>query len=691
MPPFKDEHVLVIAPGSQTCLAQLGLPESLTPAKLRIPTRMFPAEKEGEWEPYKINEKKKPAGGDGDIEMGGTGNDESNEPIYEEDPDSDEGAVYPLVEGRITNMPCFLALLSHVYNLLSPTLNVHTPILLVAQPAWTVQDQEALTSFFFERFKTPAFSIIDAACATLYSLGTLSTATIVDVGYQKVDVTAFVEYLPSLVGRTISLPNAGGDGLTETLLELLGPKGWTKDMCEQLKKSNFCEILPAGVPLPGSGENENCEQVSNPAAAASTGATASGPAVKITEVPARTEADIDDDIDMGEAKVVENDGVLDVASIVASDKAREILAQREKEKAEKAAQRKTARDLKEKEAADAAARPIRLPNSKREKVKFWYESKRLSVPEEVVETSKPGSIVGESAENKEVQPVVVDGAAPLVESAANDEGKSADPDPSAPVETMTERHDRIRATKREEKRKERENQVGNSSLIRKEVEVGTERFLAGSKVLGLIADAVHRTISSVDDISKRSELWDSIVIVGNGSKVRGFKDGLISTLSSKYLISPSSATIFTSELPSNLTTPIGTGTNTPQREFGPPPTSHGVGVNPLLLAATTASNPALNPNQSITSSFNHHQQSASLNMQGHHSHGQTPTSLKLVKFPEYFPEWKDQGFEEAVFLGAQVAAKLFFIVDQGMSGCFVSRSTYNDDGPTAIHQVGFCF
>lgn len=34
MPPFKDEHVLVIAPGSQTCLAQLGLPESLTPAKL---------------------------------------------------------------------------------------------------------------------------------------------------------------------------------------------------------------------------------------------------------------------------------------------------------------------------------------------------------------------------------------------------------------------------------------------------------------------------------------------------------------------------------------------------------------------------------------------------------------------------------------------------------------------------------
>lgn len=58
---------------------------------------MFPAEKEGEWEPYKIKEKKIPLGGDGDTEMGGTGNEELNEPIYEEDPDSDEGAVYPLV------------------------------------------------------------------------------------------------------------------------------------------------------------------------------------------------------------------------------------------------------------------------------------------------------------------------------------------------------------------------------------------------------------------------------------------------------------------------------------------------------------------------------------------------------------------------------------------------------------------
>lgn len=55
---------------------------------------MFPADKEGQWEPYKIREKKKTVSSDGDVEMDVTG--ESSEPVYEEDLDSDEGAVYPL-------------------------------------------------------------------------------------------------------------------------------------------------------------------------------------------------------------------------------------------------------------------------------------------------------------------------------------------------------------------------------------------------------------------------------------------------------------------------------------------------------------------------------------------------------------------------------------------------------------------
>src|SRR5438552_3576751 len=116
------DRVKIIAPGSQTTLAQLGLPESFTPARLRLPSRMFPAEKKGEWEPYKIREKKtkkqapqtnpvatsNSAQANGDVDMAGTGADgptangetkideEDEEPIYEEDIYSEDGAVYPL-------------------------------------------------------------------------------------------------------------------------------------------------------------------------------------------------------------------------------------------------------------------------------------------------------------------------------------------------------------------------------------------------------------------------------------------------------------------------------------------------------------------------------------------------------------------------------------------------------------------
>lgn len=59
----------------------------------------------------------------------------------------------------------------------------------------------------------------------------------------------------------------------------------------------------------------------------------------------------------------------------------------------------------------------------------------------------------------------------------------------------------------------------------------------------------------------------------------------------------------------------------------------------------------------------------------------------MVKTPEYFPEWKEFGFEEAIFLGAQVAAKVVFVVDQGLSKGFMTRQEYNETGPGGIHEV----
>jgi actin-related protein 9 len=98
MPPFKDEHILIIAPGSQTTLAQLGLPESFTPASHRFPTRMFPAPDGKTYEPYKIRSRKKePVINGADVEMGGTGEaTEGDDQELVELPEDDEGAIYPL-------------------------------------------------------------------------------------------------------------------------------------------------------------------------------------------------------------------------------------------------------------------------------------------------------------------------------------------------------------------------------------------------------------------------------------------------------------------------------------------------------------------------------------------------------------------------------------------------------------------
>ncbi|KAM3084207.1 Actin-like protein arp9 [Clarireedia jacksonii] len=670
MPPFKDEHILIIAPGSQTTLAQLGLPESFTQAQRRFPTRMFPAPDGKTYEPYKIRPRKKDATAKADTEMGGVSEEKPDEEEeLEELPEDDEGAIWPLKEGRIENFPAFCAFLQHVHNQLSPTL--HTPIMLIAQPSWTAKNHEDLTQFIFEKFKTPALCIMDSALATSYAFG-IPNSTIIDVGFEKIDVTAITDF--QISGRG-NLPASGGEAMTLRLMELLKSKGFTRDMAEQLKRSPICEILPSGTPLPGT--EETADIVSNPAAAASTGATASGPNVKIAEAPRgpglNTEVGEEDGING--VDVTEEDGVLDVASIVASGKTQEYLAKIEKEKAGKLS-KKAQKDKETLEAA--AAKPVRLPNSKRPRATFHYES---SLPEPSAKRAKspePTSAPTANEANPSTEETKATEEAQPPTETATESAPSADA-PAPAVDGAVAREQA--KTARKQKAWEEE----HPDRMRRDIEIGVERFQAASETyMDAIADTVYRTILSVDDISKRQDAWDSLVICGSGSKVRGFKDALITTLTNRYLISPSSATMFMSELPSNLATPSGTGSMTPNASFSstPHPVPSASAVNPLLLAATTASNPALNPNVSVAS-FN-----GAANAQ-HSSHSQSPTSIKVASPPTYFPEWKS--YEEAVFLGSQIAAKVIFVVDQGLSKGFLSRVDFNEEGPTAIHQVGLVY
>ena len=468
---------------------------------------MFPAEKKGEWEQLKVREKKvtkpsitdtitKQTGGDvamgdsaGDMSMERATRDEAEEDIiYEEDPTTDDGAVFPLKDGKVVNWSCFFALLTHVYNTLSPPF--HTPILVIAQPAWTEQDHETLTQFFFEKFKTPAFCLMDSALAVCYAFG-VPTATIIDVGHGKCDVTAVNDFLVNDVGRGIALGGCGGEGMTLRLLSLLEPKGFTRDMCEQLKRSSICEVLSPGTDLPTG--TASVETVTNPAAAASTGAIGSGLGQRAS-IAAQggaprgpgLDTDVGEEDQAREIKDGEdNDGVLDVASIVVSGKTSEFLAKKEKEKAEKAAAKKAAAD------AAAAPKPARLPNSRREKATLHYEERR--------------PLEGLNGNGKRSAELDDDQASGEPKRQKTPEPANDGVDVSAPV-------------RKEERRRNRD----NSTFVRKDVEVGVERFqVADGGILGQIADSVHQSILSVPEINKRSELWDSLIILGNGSKVRG--------------------------------------------------------------------------------------------------------------------------------------------------------------------------
>jgi len=466
---------------------------------------MFPAERKGEWEALKVRERKitkshthNEVDGhtNGDVAMGeGIGERvgaetktevvDEEETLYEEDPSTDEGAVWPIRDGRVVDWSCFFALLSHVHETLSPPL--HTPILIVSQPAWTAHDHEILTQYVFEKFRTPAFCLMDSALAACYAYAT-ATATVVDVGQGKCDVTAVSDFVVHDMGRGAGLVGCGGDAMTQRLHDLLSAKGFTKDMCEQLKKNPVCEILPVGTELPGEDGTE--EQARNPAVVASTGATGSGEGQGAQPRGPGPDTEVGDEDQDREVKDGEdNEGVLDVASIVASGKTSEFLARKEKEKIEKAAAKKAAGE------AAAANRQAKLPNSKRLKATFHYTERRP-----LDELNANGKRTAEGG-------IEHDGTAK----------RQRTPDPVSP--TVPDGVENTASARKEERRRNKE---AAAAFVRNDIDVGVERFQAASGgILDEIADAIHRAILSVPDLQKRPELWDSLILAGNGSKVKG--------------------------------------------------------------------------------------------------------------------------------------------------------------------------
>ncbi|RYP28128.1 hypothetical protein DL767_007346 [Monosporascus sp. MG133] len=658
---WREDQVLVICPGSQTTMAQLGCSE-LTPPAHRIPTRMFRDEDGTGYLPYHTYKRKKTtAGGRGaasaaatnEMPDAGDAKPASVEDDYEfvEDRDSVEGAIYPIQGGRIVNMEAFLAFLDHVHSLLTTTYH-NTPIMLMASPQWTRPDCESIARYIFEKTKTPALCLLHSAVAAQYGLK-WPTMTVVDIGFEKVDVTCIYDY--NVVNhKNLGFPTpvreiSGGEVFTQKLLALLKHKGFTYEMAEQLKKSPLCEVLAYAGDLP-----ELMELPKDDTAAAD------GPQI--------IDASTGDNDDTGvEAKEGE-DGVLDVANIVTSGNTREFLAKKEKEKAEKAKLKKG----KGQEPEPSAAKPGRLPNSKRKFNIFHYEE---LVHEDVLVPTSNGS-----AKTEQANPAPTNSEATATEGAPSIEEAK----PEANTEAQVPAAAAASAGSVMERRTRR---------VRKDIEVGLERFLFADRgEIDRIVETIYRTVQGIDDAHKRTACWDNIVFVGNGSRLRGLKENVMQTLQARHLVSPSTATIFTSELPSNVATPSGTGSQTPTGSYtGPVPTAGS--VNPLLQAATMASSMGVVPGQQPlpggpTSDLGI---GAGPHAHTHAHHGQTPMSIKLAALPTYLAEWTKNGFEEAMFLGSLVAARLAYCIHnldaQGIEAqrmMSLNRVDYNELGPKAV-------
>lgn len=399
----------------------------------------------------------------------------------------------------------------HVHETINPTF--HTPILMLHPPNFSTRDKELVTQFVFEKLKAPGFALMDASLAVLWAYG-ISTATIIDVGYEKTDITPILEFIIQERARE-SVPGWGGDAMTKHLAKIL-PHMKIEEV-EQLKRSAICEILSSGSSLPTIGSVN--------------AAIAAGEKHRRTVESDGMDLDVEDE-----------EGNFNVAAIVASGKTHEFLAKKEKEK----------RGEFEK----------RLPNRDRENNTFWLVEKKkpgedgpaIEEPLSAIATTAPPlplpAAGGEPAAATAPAPAAPEAAAgeapPPPSEAATASATATEPAtgappaqngdvaahaiPTAPLQPLvTPAGDEAARRQKEKERRKEERRAAAGGLpplaedeTYREVEVGIERFQAAEcGILHALADSMWRVISKVEDVARRAELWESLIVVGNGSKVKG--------------------------------------------------------------------------------------------------------------------------------------------------------------------------
>ncbi|KAK9446832.1 uncharacterized protein V1518DRAFT_422748 [Limtongia smithiae] len=270
MPPFRDEVIFVISTGSQYTRVQYGLPESLTPAQTRVPTKV-----------YRIPSAEK------------------NDPQFVLDGMDESVAVYPIVEGEIVDLAALQYLMETLYKRAiksAPDVLPYSPVLFTCNAEWRPQQIEALVNHMFTHARVPAITTIPESLSAVFAHA-LDTALVVNIGASKTEITPVVEYTIADRAVTVLHGGVGGDAINAHLAQLL--PSFTPGQVEALKRSNIYEILVDKSVNHFFGEPN---------------APPSG------------------HVGLGGGDSLEDEGIVDVVAIVASGNAREVLAQREQQK-----------------------------------------------------------------------------------------------------------------------------------------------------------------------------------------------------------------------------------------------------------------------------------------------------------------------------------------------------------------------
>lgn len=271
MPPFKDEAHLIVLPGSLRTLIRFGLEDIITPPTYAIPTKVYKNP-----EDPTLYLATRPSGV----------------------PDPESYAIRPIVRGEIVDIDAFNFLLkSIVKSVLKDNplvlLDSITFTLVESSARWSPVDIERITNYAFETLQLAAVAIVPSALCSLFAYGSFSSACVVDVGFQKSEVTPIVDF--QVYSPGVACLDEGGETINQTLAKLL--PSLNAGQIESLKLSSIFEQLSA----------------------AQAKASFFGLAGLLDESKPKDSE--------------KEEGVLDIAAIVTSDRStREILEEKEREK-----------------------------------------------------------------------------------------------------------------------------------------------------------------------------------------------------------------------------------------------------------------------------------------------------------------------------------------------------------------------